>query len=95
MTEAVRRSLSVLKQGEYRNRRIDNDFNMEEALREVPLGLANTVMMEAMLRKETPFLLEGDRFGFNRTLKNLPYVPVLRKGRIKKKNLTGIKLQTM
>ncbi len=90
MTEAVRNALDVLRRGDYKQNRIDNaEYDMTEALKEIPLGMHNTVMMEDMLKRETPHFLEHDRFGFNRTLKYLPYILVERKGILKKKNTFG------
>lgn len=89
MTEAVKRSLGVLKKGEYKTRRIDNTFDMGEELREIPMGLWNSVMLERMLERETPYLLEGDRFGFNRTLKELPSCVIEWKGEVKRRKIFG------
>ncbi|MBR2354048.1 MAG: pyruvate formate-lyase [Clostridia bacterium] len=89
MTEAVKRSLGVLKKGEYKTRRIDNTFDMGEELREIPMGLWNSVMLERMLERETPYLLEGDRFGFNRTLKDLPSCVIEWKGEVKRRKIFG------
>ena len=74
MTEQVKRFLELFKTREYRNRRIDNgDFDVTELVNREPKPMRDTIVMEQMLKHETPNILEGDIIGFNRKLKNLPY----------------------
>ena len=54
-----------------------------------PEGVTGPVMMEDMLRRETPRLLDGDRFGFHRSLVKLPYIWYIKKGKLRKKNTFG------
>ena len=73
MTEQVKQFLSVLRSGEYKKRRVQNeDYDLTEVVAHLPRPLVNTVLVEDMLKRETPNLLEGDPFGFNRSLEFCP-----------------------
>lgn len=74
MTDKVKAFLDELRSREYRKVRVDGDWEEASKIFEaVPIGLRNAVMTEAMLHREVPYFLPGDRFGFNRTVKELPY----------------------
>ena len=73
MTRNVESFLTLLRKRDYRKKRIDNDTDITELLKAMPRELTDTLILEKMLNGETPVLLEGDIFGFNRHQKNLPY----------------------
>ena len=74
MTEQVRDFLELFRAREYRARRtVNENFDLTELVsKEHPL-MADTVLLEEMLRRETPNLLPGDMMGFNRSLVHTPY----------------------
>ena len=84
MTERVQSFLNVLLSKEYRKNRIDNkDFDVTEKINAEEYSMRDTIVLEEMLKAETPVFLENDILGFNRSLVNLPYrqylyFPVLR-----------------
>lgn len=81
MTERVQSFLNVLLSKEYRKNRIDNaDFDVTEKVNAEDYSMRDTVVLEEMLKAETPVFLENDILGFNRSLINLPYY-LDRKGR--------------
>ena len=68
MTDLVKQSLEVLRKGEYKNGRVDNQgYDLTELMVTLPKELQDTVLLEDMLRRETPYFLEHDIFGFNRS----------------------------
>ncbi len=74
MTDRVKKYLDFFLAREYRNSRIDNgDFDLSEKIKIEPYLMRDTVVMEEMLRTETPVFYEGDIFGFNRSQKNIAY----------------------
>lgn len=74
MTENVKKSLLVLRSAEYKKRRVQNgDYNLTEWLDDAPQSQYKVMMLEHMLECETPFILEGDIFGFNRRNVETPY----------------------
>lgn len=73
MTESVRKFLGVLRAGDYKKKRIDNrPYDMTEELKKHPSRLKRIIMLEDMLKSETPNLLDGDIFGFNRSQIEIP-----------------------
>lgn len=90
MTTSVKQFLETLQKGTYRAARIDNsDYDLTELTLGIPVGLQNTVMLEDMLRRETPYFPSGDRFGFNRTLMHLPCILTTANGKQKKRCTFG------
>lgn len=78
MTELVKNALSELRSAEYKKARIDNgSYDMTAELSDVPTELRLVSMVEDMLSRETPHILEYDIFGFNRRHINTPcyYTP--------------------
>jgi len=76
MTEAVKKALNVLRTGEYKKKRIDNrPYDVSEMLQSVPPRMKRIWMLEDMLRTETPNILDGDIFGFNRSQIEIPGYP--------------------
>ena len=73
MTDNVKQALAALCSAEYKKQRIDNgEFDMTEVLAGVPKRLRRLPMLEAMLKAETPYLWEGDLFGFHRRNQKTP-----------------------
>ncbi len=73
MTERVQRFLDLLRKKEYRKDRTVNDIDVTEEVNGSHEGLRDTIVLERMLEGETPVILEGDIFGFNRKQSKLPY----------------------
>ncbi|MBQ9783564.1 MAG: pyruvate formate-lyase, partial [Clostridia bacterium] len=74
MTEQVKQFLNVLRSQEYKKNRIQNDgYDLTELVKKTPTELVNIVLDEDMLRRETPVILEGDIFGFNRSQVHCPH----------------------
>ncbi len=74
MTENVKKHLDFLLSRQYRQTRINNEkFDVTDKVKAENWLMRDTVVMEEMLKSETPVFYEGDIFGFNRSLKNLPY----------------------
>lgn len=66
MTEKVEAMLNYVRSQKYRVERIANEnYDMTWAREKHPL-LYRTIMLEDFLGRETPYLLPGDIFGFNR-----------------------------
>lgn len=74
MTNRVQNTLSLLRSGEYKKERIQNDtYDLTELYLQNPM-LYPTAALEDMLEKETPhFLSAEDEFGFRRSLAYTPY----------------------
>ena len=72
MTQRVQSLLDILNKREYRNIRDKKVMDI------TPLTIgksemeASALSFKIMLENETPHIIEGDRFGFNRTLANTP-----------------------
>lgn len=74
MTEKVALALRVLRAQEYRTRRIHiEQYDLSETVMQLPERMRRAAMLKDMLGRETPFFLEGDIFGFNRTVVETPY----------------------
>ena len=66
MNERVRKMYELVLRREYRKERIDNvDYDLTQLYLADPAEYG-AAALEDMLGRETPFLLEGDVFGFNR-----------------------------
>ena len=73
MTEIVKKHYALLKSKEYRRIRRDIDMNLGRAAFEMSPFEVDAYMLGFMLEKETPHLIEDDIFGFNRTVKKVPF----------------------
>ncbi len=71
MTEKVQRMLDVLWSGEYKRRRRDG-FDISALAQGKDAHERETLRFEEMLKAEEPYFLDGDIFGFNRTVKERP-----------------------
>lgn len=66
MTENVKKMLELVRSKKYRSERINNEgYDMTEVYEKNPRTY-ETIMFEDMVSRETPYILEGDIFGFNR-----------------------------
>ncbi len=74
MTENVKNFLDLLLSKEYRKTRIDNkEFDVTDKVNAEEYSMRDTIVLEEMLKAETPVFFEGDILGFNRSLTYLPY----------------------
>ncbi len=88
MTDQVKKSLAALRAQEYKKRRIEiEDYDMTEQVRELHPHMRRPAMLRDILGRENPFFLEGDIFGFNRTIKKIPFY--YEKNGRKRQNSTG------
>ena len=72
MTERIKKQLEILRAGEYKALRRKADM-LPEFSKDESYFNVSTAMLKLMLGEEEPRLLfEGDRFGFNRTVSNMP-----------------------
>lgn len=74
MTERVKKHYDLLKSKEYRSARRELDLNVTEAVEGMRVFEKEAYCLHFMLSSETPYLIEDDIFGFNRTVKGYPYV---------------------
>ena len=73
MTERVQKFLDLLLSKEYRKNRINNEgFDVTDKVNAEAYSMRDTIVLEEMLKAETPVFLEDDIFGFNRSLVYLP-----------------------
>ena len=73
MTENVKKMLELVRSKEYRKNRINNEgYDLTEVYENNP-RIYEALMLEDMARRETPYILEGDIFGFNRRNKYCPH----------------------
>ena len=67
MTEKVKNMLALFRSGEHKRHRINNEgYDLTEKISGVDEMLIPSLLLEDMLRRETPIILDGDIFGFNR-----------------------------
>lgn len=74
MTELVRKHYELLKAKEYRKERRDVDMNVGKMADGLNEYARDAYLFDFMLKAEKPKLYDGDIFGFNRTVKGLPYI---------------------
>ncbi len=74
MTENVKAMLELIRSGEYKNQRINNEnFDLTEKVKGHSQKEVHAILLESMLDIETPYIIEGDIFGFNRRNINCPF----------------------
>lgn len=74
MTEKVKLALRVLREQAYKSKRITiENYDLTEQVIGLPHRMRRPAMLTDMLSRETPNFLEGDIYGFNRTVKNIPF----------------------
>ena len=73
MTERVKKHYDLLKSKEYRKIRRDLDMNVGRAVDGMSLMESDAYMLSFMLDREEPHLIEDDIFGFNRTVRSVPF----------------------
>ena len=73
MTERVKKHYDLLRSKEYRKARRELDMNVGSAVEGMSLFESDAYMLHFMLEKEIPHLIEDDMFGFNRTVKRVPF----------------------
>ncbi len=67
MTDKVKKMLDLLRSGEYKKHRIDNEgYDLTDKIFGVDEMLIPSILLEDMLEREEPIIFEGDIFGFNR-----------------------------
>lgn len=74
MTEITKKHYDLLKSKEYRSARHEPDLNVTDAVEGMSAFEKESYCLHFMLSSETPYLIEDDIFGFNRTVKGYPYV---------------------
>ena len=73
MTQNVKNMLELIRSGEYKKHRVNNEnYDLTKEMKGVSSKMAHAVLLEDMLKSETPYFLEGDIFGFNRRKTNCP-----------------------
>jgi formate C-acetyltransferase len=73
MTEKVKRMYDIVRLCEYRKERINNEnYDLTDAYMSDPVN-SPSIFLEDMLNRETPYILDGDIFGFNRRNVYCPY----------------------
>ena len=74
MTENVKIALAALRAQEYKKERIEiEDYNLTEQVKHLEDRMRRPAMLRDMFSREVPHFLEGDIFGFNRTVPKTPY----------------------
>ena len=73
MNERVSKRLAYLNGREFRKIRKDEELNLTEEVRDLPLAMKKARVFEITIDREEPvFLGEDDIYGFNRLHKRLP-----------------------
>lgn len=73
MTEKVKKMHELVRSKEYRRNRINNEgYDLTSVYKNNPRTY-ETVMFEDMASRETPYILDGDIFGFNRRNVHCPH----------------------